>query len=180
IEGGRVSVFYDLIRPLSRLLVVGAGADAIPLVQCAKAVGWRATVVDHRPAYIKPERFPVAEKLFYCLPQNLADNLRLDRYDAVVMMTHSFEYDARYLKIIADSHIPFIGLLGPEARKNRLLDSLGDKAVKIAGRVFGPIGLDIGAETPEEIALSIMAGILATQNRRHGGQLTLQTASAHA
>jgi xanthine dehydrogenase accessory factor len=84
------------------------------------------------------------------------------------------------LKIIADSSIPFIGLLGPDARKNRLLDSLGDKASKIEARVFGPVGLDIGAETPEEIALSIMVGILAAQNLRQGGQLMQQRASAHA
>lgn len=180
VEGNIVSVFYDPIRPLSQLLIVGAGADAIPLLHCARALGWRVTIVDHRPAYIKPERFPAAERLFCCLPQNLAENLQLVRFDALVMMTHSFEYDARYLKVVADSRIPFIGLLGPEARKTRLLDSLGDKAAKIADRVFGPVGLDIGAETPGEIALSIMAGILAAQNRRHGGQLTPHKVSAHA
>ncbi|MGR8953093.1 MAG: XdhC family protein [Gammaproteobacteria bacterium] len=180
VDGHRVSVFYDPIRPLPRLLIVGAGIDAIPLGHCAKALGWRVTIVDHRPAHIQPERFPWAERLAYCPPQNLRDMLPLDRFDALVMMTHSFEYDARYLKIIADSRIPFIGLLGPEARKNRLLESLGDQASRITERVFGPVGLDIGAETPEEIALSIMAGILAAQNRRRGGQLSLPKAFADA
>jgi xanthine dehydrogenase accessory factor len=180
VDGRDVGVFYDPIRPLSRLLIIGAGIDAAPLVQSAKALGWRVTVVDYRPAYIKPERFPAVEHLICSLPQNLAGNLPLDRFDALVMMTHNFEYDARYLKIVADSRIPFVGLLGPEARKNRLLDSLGDNASKIEGRVFGPVGLDIGAETPEEIALSIMAGILAAQNRRQGGQLTQQNAFSHA
>jgi xanthine dehydrogenase accessory factor len=180
VEGRDVGVFYDPIRPLSRLLIIGAGIDAAPLVQSATALGWRVSVVDYRPAYIKPERFPAAEHLICSLPQDLAGNLFLERFDALVMMTHNFEYDARYLKVIVDSRIPFIGLLGPEARKNRLLDSLGDNASKIEARVFGPVGLDIGAETPEEIALSIMAGILAAQNRRQGGQLTPQRASAHA
>lgn len=180
LEGRRISVFYDPIRPLPHLLIVGAGADAIPLAHCAKSVGWRVIVVDHRPAYIKPERFRSAERLIYCLPQDLTGNLQLDRFDAMVLMTHSFEYDARYLKFIADSRIPFVGLLGPGERKNRLLDGLGDKALKIADRVFGPVGLDIGAETPEEVALSIMAGIMAARNRRHGDQLTLHKVAEHA
>jgi len=180
VEGKVVSLFYDPIRPLSHLLIVGAGADAVPLLHGAKALGWRVTLVDHRPSYLKPERFASAEQLLHCPPQALADTLKLDRFDALVLMTHSLDYDARYLRIIADSRIPFIGLLGPEARKHRLLDSLGEQAAKIAGRVFGPVGLDIGAETPEEIALAIMAGILAAQNRRQGGQLTAQTLSSDA
>jgi len=174
VEGHAVNIFYDPIRPLLHLLVVGAGADAVPLLHCAKALGWRVTFVDHRPAYIRSERFASAERLLHCPPPALADTLALDRFDAAVLMTHNFDYDTRYLKIIADSRIPFIGVLGPDARKNRLLDSLGEQAAKIEGRVFGPVGLDIGAETPEEIALAIMAGILAAQNRRQGGQLTAQ------
>jgi xanthine dehydrogenase accessory factor len=178
VEGHDIAVFYDPIRPLPRLLIVGAGADAVPLVNSALALGWRVTIADYRPAHIKPARFPAAASLIYSPPQTLAEKLPLDRFEALVMMTHNFEYDARYLKVIADSRIPFIGLLGPEARKSRLLDSLGDKASKIEARVFGPVGLDIGAETPEEIALSIMAGIVAAQNRRHGGQLARQQAFA--
>jgi len=180
VEGHTINVFYDPIRPLSHLLIVGVGADAVPLLQCAKALGWRVTLVDHRPAYLKPERFASADRLLYCPPPALAGTLPLDRFDALVLMTHSLDYDARYLKVIADSRIPFIGVLGPEARKNRLLDSLGEQAAKIEGRVFGPVGLDIGAETPEEIALAIMAGILAAQNCRQGGQLTAQTLSSDA
>ncbi|WP_374086418.1 XdhC family protein [Methylomicrobium lacus] len=180
IEDKTVSVFYDPIRPLPRLLIVGAGTDAVPVLQCAKALGWRVTIVDHRPAYIKPERFASACRLFHCPPQHLAGNLQLDHFDAAVLMSHSFEYDSRFLKSIADSRIPFIGLLGPKARKERLLEGLGAQAAKLEGRVFGPVGLDIGARTPEEIALSIMAGILAAQNRRQGGQLTMDKVSAHA
>jgi len=180
IDDKTVSVFYEPIRPLSRLLVAGAGADAAPVLHCAKALGWRVTLVDHRPAYIEPERFASADRLAYCPPQHLAEALDLDRFDAIVLMTHSFEYDARYLKVVVDSRIPFIGLLGPKARKDLLLEGLGAQAAKLDGRVFGPVGLDIGAQTPEEIALAIMAGILAAQNRRQGGQLTMNKGSAHA
>jgi xanthine dehydrogenase accessory factor len=180
LDGHEVGVFYDPIRPLPRLLIIGAGVDAMPLVRCASALGWRVTVVDYRPANIKPERFPAAERLICSQPQDLAGHVALDRFDALVMMTHNFEYDTRYLNAIADSRIPFIGLLGPTARKNRLLDSAGDKAAKLEARVFGPVGLDIGAATPDEIALSIMAGILAAQNGRNGGQLMHRNAFAHA
>lgn len=177
VEGHAIKMFYDPIRPPSQLLVLGAGADAVPVVQCAKALGWRVTVVDHRPGTIKKERFPQADRLLHCLPQALAENLELDQFHALVLMTHSIEWDERYLKVVAGSRIPFIGLLGPAHRKDRLLQSLGAETARIADRVFGPIGLDIGAETPEEIALSIMAGIHAAMSGHDGRQLSPSPAS---
>jgi len=144
----------------------------MPLVQCAKALGWRVTIVDHRPAHIKKERFPQADQLLHIMPEDIGDNLELDQFSALVLMTHNIEYDGRYLKAIVNSPIPFIGLLGPTHRKDRLLQNLGSEAEQITGRVFGPVGLDIGAETPEEIALSIMAGIHAELGGRNGLQLS--------
>ncbi|TRW98512.1 hypothetical protein EKO24_007150 [Candidatus Methylobacter oryzae] len=92
-------------------------------------------------------------------------------------MTHNFEYAERYLKAIANGQIPLIGLLGPAQRKDRLLQNLGSEAVQIAARVFGPVGLDIGAETTEEIALAIMAGIHAELSGRRGQQLSVKSSS---
>ncbi len=169
-----VKLFFDVIRPPAQLLVLGAGADALPVVQFAKALGWRVTIVDHRPSYVKPERFPSVDALLHSMPEDLQERLSLDRFDALVLMTHSIEYDERYLRIIAASRIPFIGLLGPVHRRDRLLDSIGADAPNIAAKVFGPVGLDIGAETPEEIALSIMAGIHAALKGRDGGQLGIK------
>jgi len=175
-----IRAFYDPIQPPLRLLVLGAGADAMPLVQCAKALGWDVTVVDHRPAHIKKERFPQADQLLHIMPEDIGDNLELEQFSALVLMTHNIEYDGRYLKAIVNSPIPFIGLLGPAHRKDRLLQNLGSEAEQITGRVFGPVGLDIGAETPEEIALSIMAGIHAELSRRSGRQLSSKsTADLH-
>ncbi|MGR9044205.1 MAG: XdhC family protein [Gammaproteobacteria bacterium] len=171
LDGKTIKVFYDLIQPPTQLLVLGAGADAVPVVRCAKALGWHVTVVDHRPGHIKQERFPEADQLLCLPPEDLNEYLELDRFNALVLMTHNIEYDERYLKVIAGSRIPFIGLLGPEQRRDRLLRSLAAEALSITDRVFGPIGLDLGAETPEEIALSIMAGIHAALNGRGGGQL---------
>ncbi|WP_431065914.1 XdhC family protein [Methylotuvimicrobium sp.] len=174
IDRHAVKLFFDLMRPSAQLLVLGAGVDALPVVQFAKALGWRVTIVDHRPGYIKPERFPNIDALLHSMPEDLHERLPLDRFDALVLMTHSIEYDERYLRIIAASRIPFIGLLGPVHRRDRLLDSLGGDAPNIAAKVFGPVGLDIGAETPEEIALSIMAGIHAALKGRDGGQLGIK------
>ena len=171
IDGHSIKAFYDLIQPSLQLLVLGAGADAVPVVRFAKSLGWRVTVVDHRPGHIKQERFPQADRLLHLIPEDLAGNMELDQFNAMVLMTHNIEADERYLKEIANSRIPFIGLLGPMPRKNRLLQSLGVKATGIRDRVFGPVGLDIGAETPEEIALAIMAGIHAAMNQRDGRQL---------
>ncbi len=175
-----IRAFYDPIQPPLRLLVLGAGADAMPLVQCAKALGWDVTVVDYRPAHIKKERFPQADRLLHIMPEDIGDNLELNQFSALVLMTHNIEYDGRYLKAIMNCHIPFIGLLGPTHRKDRLLQSLGGDAAQVTDRVFGPVGLDIGAETPEEIALSIMAGIHAELGGRSGRQLnTKSTADLH-
>jgi len=172
-----IRAFYDPLQPPLQLLVLGAGDDAMPLVQCAKSLGWRVTLADHRPGHIKKERFPHAHRLLYLTPESLSDRLELDQFNALILMTHNIGYDERYLKAIMNSRIPFIGLLGPSHRKDRLLQSLGGEAARISGRVFGPVGLDIGAETPEEIALSIMAGIHAAMNGRTGRQLSLKTAS---
>ncbi|MFZ2404419.1 MAG: XdhC family protein [Methylobacter sp.] len=172
-----IKAFYDPIQPPLRLLVLGAGTDAMPLVQCAKALGWDVAVVDHRPGHIRKERFPQADQLLHIMPEDIGDNLELDQFSALVLMTHNVEYDGRYLKAIVNSPIPFIGLLGPAHRKDRLLQNLGSEASQITDRVFGPVGLDIGAETPEEIALSIMAGIHAELSGRSGRQLRSETIS---
>ncbi|WP_445369380.1 XdhC family protein [Methylomonas sp. BW4-1] len=171
LDGQDIKVFYDPVQPPWQLLIFGAGADAIPLVNCAKSLGWRVTLVDHRPAHIKPERFPLADQLLHLIPDQVAAQLDLNRFNAIMLMTHNVEYDQRYLQAIVQCRAPFIGLLGPAHRKQRLLQSLGDDAALIAERVFGPVGLDIGAQTPEEIALSIVAGIQAQLNGRSGLQL---------
>lgn len=176
-EGKSVKLFYDPVLPPLQMLILGAGADAVPVMQCAKTLGWRVTLADHRPAYIEQERLRQADCLLHTTPETLSSEIDLKRFDALVLMTHNFDYDARYLKSIANSDIPFVGLLGPAHRKDRLLQMLGSDAATMNGRVFGPVGLDIGAETPEEIALSIMAGIHAALQGRSGGQLSLAIAT---
>lgn len=169
-----VKAFYDPINPPFHLLILGAGDDAMPLVRCAKALGWRVSIADHRPAYLNEVRFPHADLLLHLQPQALSRHLNLNRFSATVLMTHNIDYDRRYLAALDGSTIPFIGLLGPAHRRDHLLRSLGGVGERLRQRVHGPVGLDIGAETPEEIALAIVAGIQAELKGRSGGQLSLK------
>lgn len=179
LDGTTSQIFFDPIKPPNRLLILGAGPDAVPLTRMAAQLGWRVTLVDHRPANVKAERFPDAEAVLHVIPPELNDYLDLNRFDALLVMTHSIDYDERYLRQIGDSQIPYIGLLGPAHRRNLLLQNLGEAAEKLRDRAFGPVGLDIGANTPEEIALSILAEIQAVSAQRNGGRLCLRDAPMH-
>jgi xanthine/CO dehydrogenase XdhC/CoxF family maturation factor len=148
-----------LVAPLSsvpRLLVLGGGIDAVPLVRMARQLGWRVHVADHRPAYLARAAFADAMTTLV-EPGRLADSLRLDAHDAVVVMSHHLATDEAYLRELAAVDCRYIGVLGPPARKARLLQALGSAGASIAGRLRGPVGLDLGADSPETIALSILA-----------------------
>ncbi|MFO7304909.1 MAG: XdhC family protein [Gammaproteobacteria bacterium] len=152
-----------------RLLVLGAGPDAMPLVDFAGLLGWHVTVLDHRAAYAVPERFPRARKVAVRPASELVAELCESRYDAAVVMSHHLPSDAHYLRALASSDVPYIGLLGPAARRARLMSELGASARNLEGRLYGPVGLDIGANTPESIALAIAAEIHAVRSGRRGG-----------
>ena len=170
LDRGNIAVFLEPVQPLTKLLLIGAGKDTEPLAQYAKMLGWWVTVVDHRPAYVDKARFAKVDQLLKLAPQELAYNLDLNGFDAAIIMTHNLEYDERYLRRIAESTIPFVGLLGPSHRKGKLLKNIGNHATLMSGRLHGPVGLDIGAETPAEIALSIIAGVQAAIKNKQGGQ----------
>lgn len=145
----------------THLLVLGAGPDAMPVVEIAALAGWHVTVLDHRPAYAVAARFPRAKRVAVNPATDLATELHGEEFDAAVVMSHHLTSDQHYLSALADSGIPYIGLLGPALRRKRLMDELGDKATKFGARLYGPIGLDIGAHSPETIALSIVSEIQA-------------------
>ena len=152
-------VLYTPLRPLPRLLVLGAGPDVVPVVALADLLGWRITLVDHRPAYLERPGFAAADSRV-CVPAaEVADPIALLPYAAAIVMSHHLATDRSYLAALATSPIPYIGLLGPPGRRNRLLRELGDTAKALEGRLHGPAGLDIGADSPESIALSILAEI---------------------
>jgi xanthine/CO dehydrogenase XdhC/CoxF family maturation factor len=161
-------VFTITSEKTPRLLIFGAGPDAEPVVSLAHLLGWSVTVVDHRPAYLDAQRFDPRTQLVHADDFALPKQLKLDDFDAAVVMSHHLAADERYLGILAGTTISYIGLLGPLTRREKLFASLGSVSRKLAPRLRAPVGLDLGARTPEEIALSIIAEIQATLKGREG------------
>ncbi len=180
VDGARV--FLDVSVPPPELVVFGAGHDAIPLVAQALGLGMRVTVVDPRPAYATAERFPGA-RIVLAHPQDLPERVRLTRHSYVVIMNHHLQRDQACLAYVLDSPAPYIGVLGPRSRFERLLEGLAREGRQITpealARVRSPVGLDIGAEAPEEVAVSILAEVLAAQRGFSGGPLRERQGRIH-
>jgi xanthine/CO dehydrogenase XdhC/CoxF family maturation factor len=167
-----VEVLRFSIAPAPRVLLLGAGADALPVAQMAAFLGWHLTVIDHRPHYARAERFPSAELVLEggpaALSELLADPARSASVAAAIVMSHHFLSDRGYLAALAGSDIPYVGLLGPVTRRERLLAQIGPSAARLRTRLCSPIGLDLGADSPEAIALAIAAEL---QGHLRGRQL---------
>ena len=172
VEGHSIEFFMAPVMPPLQLLVIGGGPDSIPVLNTACLLGWDVTIVDYRDSYSNPDNFPTAIRVIKSTPEDLKDHIDVTGVDAVVLMTHKYEYDLRYLKNFVTSTVPYIGLLGPTARKHELLRSLEDITVEFTDRVYGPVGLNLGGELPEEIALSLIAEIQAVVQQRPGGHLS--------
>jgi len=168
-----MEVFTSPLIPPLRLAIIGAGPDAVPVTEAAKLLGWDVTVIDYRESCTRPDNFPFANRIINSTPEQLPETVDLHAIDAVVLMTHKYEYDLRYLRQLAIDNIRYIGLLGPAARRKELLKTLDQGMLDtIINRVYGPVGLDIGGELPEEIALSLIAEIQAVICGRDGGHLS--------
>jgi xanthine dehydrogenase accessory factor len=168
LDDGLAEVFIEIVQPPVQLLVFGAGYDAIPVVQFAKQLGWQVTVIDPRSTYATPDRFPQADTLIVCQPNRLQDHLTLNSQMVAVVMTHHYLHDRTLLQTLLPASLRYLGVLGPKRRTQQLLADLQAEGCKTNQRLHSPIGLDIGAETPEEIALAIVAEIQAVLSRRSG------------
>lgn len=144
-----------------KILLLGAGPDARPVVELASRLYWRVSLVDHRPAYADPEHFPLAERVVLARPDELAHVLDIQQFSAAVVMSHHLLTDIEYLRVLSDSRIKYIGLLGPRARRERALAGLGPRAELLLSRLRAPVGLNLGGRTPEAIALAVVAEIQA-------------------
>jgi xanthine dehydrogenase accessory factor len=144
-----------------KLLLLGAGPDAAPVVDFAARLSWRVTLVDHRPAYADAAHFPGAERVVHARPEELLSVADPSHFSAAVVMSHHLPSDLEYLRALAATRVPYIGLLGPAVRRERLLADLGADAEKIRQRLHAPVGLPIGGRSPESIALAIVAEIHA-------------------
>jgi len=171
IERGKINLLLIPIMPPPALLICGAGHDALPVARLAVEMGWSCTIVDHRSGFARADRFPSSCDIRVLQPDQLSQVVPLDQIDAAVLMTHHLGHDRNYLAQVVAATVSYIGLLGPRARRDRLLSEIGVSDA----HVHGPAGLDIGAEMPESIALAIVAEIHAFLNRRDGSMLTAST-----
>lgn len=163
------SVLLLPVEPPPLLLLCGAGDDARPLARQASALGFDVAVCDHRPALVDNARFPHC-RLHARPADRFAQLAELAACDAAVVMSHHLAADAAYLGALADAaHVGYVGLLGPAPRRDRLLQMLGPKAARLQGRLHAPVGLDIGARTPEAIALAAACELHAWIAGRAGG-----------
>ena len=144
-----------------RILLLGAGPDALPVVDLAARLGWKVTLADHRAAYAVPAHFPGAERVVLARPDTLSSAVDLTRFAAAIVMSHHLPSDLAYLRVLAAGTIPYVGLLGPAVRRERLLEDLGADAGRLEGRLHAPVGLPLGGRSPESIALAIIAQLHA-------------------
>jgi xanthine/CO dehydrogenase XdhC/CoxF family maturation factor len=144
-----------------RILLLGAGPDAVPVLDFAARLNWKVTLSDHREAYAVPSHFPGAERVLRSRPEALTEVLDLSGFTAAVVMSHHLPSDLAYLRVLASSTIPYVGLLGPAVRRERLLAELGSQASGLQGRLHAPVGLPLGGRSPESIALAIIAELHA-------------------
>lgn len=166
---GRVEFFVELITPPVPLILFGAGQDAIPLVRIAKEIGWHVTVVDWRETFANSSRFSGADAIVLARPEDVAEEVRFSDDTAAVLMNHHYPADLAILELLLGRDLPYIGVLGPAARTARMLGDL-----KVSSRpenLHAPVGLDIGADAPATIALSICSEIQASLAGRCGRML---------
>lgn len=184
LSSGQIDVLLEVIRPPVPLLIFGTGSDTLPVVQFAKQLGWHVTVIDHRSELLTRDRFPQADQLIDCIPDppNAYQHL-LTPETVVVVMTHRYVSDLAFLKTLIPSELLYLGVLGPKRRMQQLCQDLAEQGITPTPEqkqcLYNPIGLDIGAETPEEIALSILAEIQAVLAKRSGGFLRDRIGSIH-
>ncbi|KAG1665715.1 Isoquinoline 1-oxidoreductase subunit beta [Nymphon striatum] len=154
---GRKQWLITKVQAEPHILVIGGGLDASPVINIAKELGWETTLWDPRPANARPEYFMKADHILNCESQKLSDYANEHRVDAAILMTHNVKLDAEALKILQDTSIQYMALLGPVSRRQKVLKAvkLTEGCLKIP--LSGPAGLDVGGELPESIALSIIS-----------------------
>ena len=177
--GGR-SIFFDVLIPPPQLVVLGAGDDARPLVRFAAEVGFRVVVVDRRAGMLTRERFPGAAALLRSTGEELDAAAPLDGECYAVVMNHNFADDQAYLRALLKTPVSYIGMLGPRQRTDRMLHNLAAEGPVDEGRVYGPVGLDIGTDGAEQVALAVLAEVLAARSGRRARSLRERHAPIHA
>ena len=179
----QMDVFLELVQPSVSLIIFGGGFDARPVSEMAKSLGWTVTVTDECVAHIAPLFFPKADKLSLCHREFVDRDFDITPYTACVLMSHNYEYDRDVLRKLLPSATPYIGILGPRKRFEKMVEEFSREEIVLSSedlhRIHSPVGLDIGAETPDEIAISILAEIQGKFASRSGGFLKYRNAPIH-
>lgn len=174
-ETKSITAFIEYIDLPVALIIIGAGNDVMPMVEMARTLGWEPHVIDGRANYATVDRFATACSVVVSKPEKVLEHIQVDNKTVFVLLTHNYNYDLAMLKALLNVGTPYIGSLGPKKKLDRMLNELRSEGILISdqqlSKIFGPAGLNIGAETPEEIALSIISEIQAVLQRRSGGSL---------
>ncbi len=164
-EDHDLTAFIEVIKPPVSIIIIGAGNDVMPLVEMADILGWETTVIDGRANYAKKERFSSACQVLVSKPEKALEQIVIDEHTVFLLMTHNYNYDKAMLVQLLQKNVPYIGMLGPKKKRERILNELKDEGIEFTEEqlsvLHSPVGLDIGAETSEEIAISILAEIKA-------------------
>ena len=184
LEGGPLEVLLEVIRPPRSLVVFGTGQDAVPLVKLAVELGFQVTVVSNTSGGAPAEAFRDADVKLMASPAAISEKLVLEPDSAAIVMTHNLAHDRGYLRFALESGCSYVGVLGPRARTERLLDVLCEAGFSPTDRqrasLYSPVGLNLGAEQPEEIALSILSEIQARFSGADAQSLRLHPGPIHA
>lgn len=174
-DAGSVTVFVDVIEAPADFVVIGTGHDVRPVVELAAQMDFSVTVAGFRGAKSEADRFPEADRVVSTSPRSLTDDVTIDADTSVVVMTHNYVDDRLTIETLLDTDAPYIGLMGPDDRFAEMLDDFAAEDVTFTDaqldRVYTPVGLDLGGDTPGQIALSIVAEALAVRNDRTAGHL---------
>ncbi len=177
---GEIDVFLEILHPAIRLVIFGGGYDAMPLTRLAREIGWHVTVTDDCMAKALPVRFPEAHEVKHILREEVSHQVTITPYTAVVLMSHNYKYDLAVLEQLINDPPPYIGILGPRKRFEKMKVALEAQGKSLSDLpIHSPVGLDIGAETPDEIALTILAEVQAVFSNRNGGMLKDRVGSIH-
>jgi len=183
IQGVLYQVFVELVQPAVSLIIFGGGFDARPVSHLAKTLGWDVTVTDECVAHIVPLFFPTADKLSLCQRSFVDHEFPITTSTACLLMSHNYEYDRDVLRKLLPTSAPFIGILGPRKRFDKMLAEYAQTGLTLRdedfGRIHSPVGLDIGAEAADEIAVSIVAEIQSKFANRNGGSLRYRGGPIH-
>lgn len=180
---GELTAFIEFIPPVVTLVLIGAGNDVMPMVEYADILGWEAKVVDGRATHARADRFAKACQVLVAKPEQVLSQIPLDDWTVFALMTHNYNYDKAMMRELCQKKARYIAMLGPKKKLLRMLDEFEEEGAGLSeeslATIHSPAGLDIGAETSEEIALSIIAEIKAVLHERNGASLRSKKVGIH-